>query len=150
MENHCGFLKEPAMRKLVRHWKLLAKQLNIAYRNAHSLHSSQSPSQLTSAYHVIYTRWEELWRFGGFFSQMTPTFYFLSPGTGNRALNNDRIAVTQTPTKRYLRCTKNISILVEHLNYLFMAIPCLHQGCISWQVRWLMIQQIVKSFFCKN
>lgn len=87
---------------------------------------------------------------GVFFPQMTPTFYSLSPSTGNRALNNDRIAVTHTPMKRYLRCTINISILVEHLNYLFMAIPCLHQGCISWQVRWLMIQQIVKSFFGKN
>lgn len=54
---------------------------------------------------------------------------------------------THTPTERYLRCTRNISILVERLNYRFMAIPCLHQGCISWQVRWLMIQQIVKTFF---
>lgn len=90
----------------------------------------------------------KVWSF--FPPQMTPTIYSLSPGTGNRALNNDHTAVTHTPTKRYLRCTKNISILVEHLNYPFMAIPCLHQGCISWQVRWLMIQQIVKSFFCKN
>lgn len=31
MENHCGFLKELAVGKIVMHWKLLAKQLNIAY-----------------------------------------------------------------------------------------------------------------------
>lgn len=75
MENHCGSLKEPAMGKFVMHWKLLAKQLNMSYWNIHWLHSSQSPSQLTSAYHVIYTGWEKFWNFG-VFSPNDPHFLF--------------------------------------------------------------------------
>lgn len=62
----------------------------------------------------------------------------------------DRITLSHLPTKRYLKYTINISMLVKCLNYLFMAMPCLHQGWISWQVWWLMIQQVVKQFFHKN
>lgn len=73
MENHCGFLKELAVGKIVMHWKLLAKQLNIAYWNIHWLHSSQSSSLLPTMWFIHDEKNSEIL---GFFSPNDPHFLF--------------------------------------------------------------------------